>query len=105
MILIIKYAFESIHLPIEEIGKDVYQKIVETTFLRNFKLLICFCQNKIVYYGYDCKKRLTILNQLTEIEHDLKFEIETSYDEVRSDKLSKHHDNIKSLIKDLVDGL
>lgn len=51
------------------------------------------------------KKRLTILNQLTEIEHDLKFEIEASYDEVRSDKLSKHHDNIKSLIKDLADGL
>ena len=23
----IKYAFESIHLPIEEIGKDVYQKL------------------------------------------------------------------------------
>ena len=79
---------------------------METTFLRNFKLLICFYQNKIVYYlDMTVKKRLTILNQLTEIEHDLKFEIEASYDEVRSDKLSKHHDNIKSLIKDLADGL
>tara|TARA_B100000925_G_scaffold223941_1_gene172514 strand:- start:130 stop:294 length:165 start_codon:yes stop_codon:yes gene_type:complete len=51
------------------------------------------------------RKRLTTLNQLTEIEKDLKFEIEASYDEVRSDKLSKHHDNIQNLIKDLADGL
>ena len=51
------------------------------------------------------RKRLTILNQLTELENSLKFEIEASYDEVRSDKLSKHHDNVKNLIKDLADGL
>jgi len=45
------------------------------------------------------------LHKLHEIERTLKFDIEASYDEVKSDKLSKHHDNILSLIKDLEDGL
>ena len=46
-----------------------------------------------------------MIEQLIKVRDSLKFQIEASYDEVRSDKLSKHHDNIKSLIKDLADGL
>ena len=49
-------------------------------------------------------RKLTILQQLQTIEKDLKFEI-GSYNEIRSDKLSKHHDNIRSLIKDIQDGI
>ena len=43
-------------------------------------------------------RKLTVLQQLSDIEKDLKFGIEASYDEVKSDNLSKHHDNIRSLI-------
>tara|TARA_B100001287_G_scaffold201069_1_gene170473 strand:- start:55 stop:219 length:165 start_codon:yes stop_codon:yes gene_type:complete len=50
-------------------------------------------------------RKLTVLQQLSDIEKDLKFEIEASYNEIRSDKLSKHHDNVRSLIKDLQDGI
>lgn len=46
-----------------------------------------------------------MIEQLIKVRDTLKFHIEASYDEVRSDKLSKHHDNILSLIKDLEDGL
>jgi hypothetical protein len=45
------------------------------------------------------------LYKLHEIERTLKFDIEASYNEVKSDKLSKHHDNILSLIKDLENGI
>ena len=51
------------------------------------------------------ERKLTVLQQLQTIEKDLKFEIEASYSEIRSDKLSKHHDNIRSLIKDIQDGI
>jgi hypothetical protein len=51
------------------------------------------------------ERKLTVLQQLQTIEKDLKFEIEASYNEIRSDKLSKHHDNIRSLIKDLTNGI
>ena len=44
-----------------------------------------------------------MIKQLIKVRDSLKFKIEASYDEVRSDKLSKHHDNILSLIKDLED--
>ena len=50
-------------------------------------------------------RKLTVLQQLQTIEKDLKFMIEASYNEIRSDKLSKHHDNIRSLIKDIQDGI
>ena len=50
-------------------------------------------------------RKLTVLQQLQTIEKDLKFEIEASYNEIRSDKLSKHHDNIRSLIKGIQDGI
>ena len=46
-----------------------------------------------------------MIEQLIKVRDTLKFQIEASYDEVRSDKLSKHHDNILSLIKDLEDGI
>jgi len=43
-----------------------------------------------------------MIKQLIKVRDSLKFQIEASYDEVRSDKLSKHHDNILSLIKDII---
>ena len=46
-----------------------------------------------------------MIKQLIKVRDSLKFQIEASYDEVRSDKLSKHPDNILSLIKDLEDGI
>jgi hypothetical protein len=49
-------------------------------------------------------RKLTVLQQLQTIEKDLKFEIEASYSEIKSDKLSKHHDNIRKLIRDITDG-
>ena len=49
-------------------------------------------------------RKLTVLTQLSDIEKDLKFGIESSYSEIVSDKLSKHHDNIRALMKDLEDG-
>lgn len=44
----------------------------------------------------------TILTQLSDIERDLKARCEHSTNEVEGDKWSKHHDNIQSLIKDLL---
>ena len=49
-------------------------------------------------------KKLTILTHLSEIERDLKAKCEHSTNEIEGDKWSKHHDNIQSLIKDLLDG-
>ena len=46
-----------------------------------------------------------MIEQLIKVRGSLMFQIEASYDEVRSDKLSKHHDNILSLINDLEDGI
>ena len=43
-----------------------------------------------------------ILTQLSDIERDLKARCEHSTNEVEGDKWSKHHDNIQSLIKDLL---
>ena len=48
--------------------------------------------------------KLTILTQLSDIERDLKAKCEHSTNEIEGDKWSKHHDNIQSLIKDLLDG-
>ena len=47
-------------------------------------------------------RKLTILTQLSDIERDLKARCEHSTNEVDGDKWSKHHDNIQSLIKDLL---
>ena len=49
-------------------------------------------------------RKLTILTQLSDIERDLKAKCEHSTNEIEGDKWSKHHDNIQSLIKDLLDG-
>ena len=48
--------------------------------------------------------KLTILTQLSDIERDLKAKCEHSTNEIEGDKWSKHHDNIQSLIKDLLNG-
>ena len=50
-------------------------------------------------------RKLTILTHLSEIERDLKAKCEHSTNEIEGDKWSKHHDNIQSLIKDLLDLL
>ena len=49
-------------------------------------------------------RKLTILTQLSDIERDLKRRCEWSTNDMEGDKWSKHHDNIRSLIKDLLDG-
>ena len=59
----------------------------------------------ISYFSYiSTMKKLTILTHLSEIERDLKTKCEHSTNEIEGDKWSKHHDNIQSLIKDLLDG-
>ena len=49
-------------------------------------------------------RKLTILTQLSQIERDLKAKCEQSTNDMDGDKWSKHHDNIQSLIKDLLNG-
>ena len=49
-------------------------------------------------------RKHTILTHLSEIERDLKAKCEHSTNEIEGDKWSKHHDNIQSLIKDLLNG-
>ena len=57
------------------------------------------------YFSYiSTMRKLTILTQLSDIERDLKAKCEHSTNEIEGDKWSKHHDNIRSLIKDLLDG-
>ena len=49
-------------------------------------------------------RKLTILTHLSEIERDLKAKCEHSTTDMEGDKCSKHHDNIRDLIKDLLNG-
>ena len=57
------------------------------------------------YFSYiSTMRKLTILTHLSEVERDLKAKCEHSTNEIEGDKWSKHHDNIQSLIKDLLDG-
>ena len=57
------------------------------------------------YFSYiSTMRKLTILTQLSQIERDLKAKCEHSTNEIEGDKWSKHHDNIRSLIKDLLNG-
>ena len=49
-------------------------------------------------------KLTTILTHLSEIERELKAKCEHSTTDMEGDKWSKHHDNIRSLIKDLSNG-
>ena len=49
-------------------------------------------------------KLITILNYLSEIERQLKAKCEHSTTDMEGDKWSKHHDNIRSLIKELSNG-
>ena len=59
----------------------------------------------INYFLYiSTMRKLTILTQLSDIERDLKAKCEHSTNEIEGDKWSKHHDNIRSLIKDLSNG-
>ena len=48
------------------------------------------------------KEVITVM--FSDIERDLKAKCEHSTNEIEGDKWSKHHDNIQSLIKDLLNG-
>ena len=57
------------------------------------------------YFSYiSTMRKLTILTQLSDIERDLKAKCEHSTTDMEGDKWSKHHDNIRDLIKDLLNG-
>ena len=59
----------------------------------------------LIFYSYiSFMIKHTILTHLSEIERDLKAKCEHSTNDMDGDKWSKHHDNIQSLIKDLLNG-